>query len=103
MVIVGFALMFLGVGYFIAAFGVALTAFRKVVDFQFERHREIWVRDGRPVGGKATRSEVSFLGSEFAAALCFQRWLIQRPDWLEAGSDGEAYRVRMARWSKGRS
>ncbi len=46
MVIVGFVLMFVGIGFFIATFSVALTAFRKLVDLQFQKHREIWVRVG---------------------------------------------------------
>jgi hypothetical protein len=98
MVIVGIVLMLFGTGSFIVAFGVSLAAFRSLVDFQFEKHHETWVRDGRPVGGRVTRPELSFLSSDLAATLCFQRWVMRRPDWLEPASAGEAFRTRAARW-----
>jgi hypothetical protein len=71
---------------------------RRLVDFQFEHYRDTWVRDGRPTGGKITRGQLSFFGSDLSRAVCGIRWLFRRPEWLPSDSDGERYRHRMVCW-----
>ena len=43
-----------GVGFYVATLGLALRAFRRLVDMEFESHHEAWVRDGRPPGVVST-------------------------------------------------
>lgn len=98
MIIATFVLMFGGLLSFVACFAASSQAGRRLVDFQFQNHHDTWVHDGRPAGGKLTRSELSFFGSGLAAILAFQSWAMRRPEWLPSDSDGEQFRVAMIRW-----
>jgi hypothetical protein len=99
MLIVGFCLMFGGLFFFIVASGVSRQAGRRLVDYEFQNHHEQWIRDGRPVGGRITRTELSFWGSDFASILAWNRWALRRPEWLLAGSVGESFLVSARRWA----
>lgn len=46
--------LFAGVGSHVATLGLALRAFRRLVDMEFESHHEAWVRDARPPGVVST-------------------------------------------------
>ena len=52
--------LFAGVGFYVATFGLALRAFRRLVDMEFESHLEAWVRDGRPPGMVSTWGRAQF-------------------------------------------
>jgi len=54
MLILSAITLFAGVGIYVATFGLALRAFRRLVDMEFERHHEAGVRDGLPPGVVST-------------------------------------------------
>lgn len=91
-------LMFGGTCFYFAAFNICITSYRRLVDYQFLHFHHIWEEDGRPIGGKITRSQVSFIGSDLFTAICGIKWAIKRPDWLTSESEGEKLRIRMLRW-----
>ena len=90
--------MFGGVAFYLVTWNFSLKAFREVVDFQYQNHNDAWVADGRPIGGKITRSKVTFLASDFATISCAIRWTISRPNWLPQGSVTDKFRIDMIRW-----
>jgi hypothetical protein len=90
--------MFGGVTFYLVTFNLSLKAFRKLVDFQFQNYNDLWVADGRPIGGKLTRSNLSFLASDFATISCAISWAISRPSWLSQGSFTDKFRINMIRW-----
>ena len=98
MLTLAFGLMFAGFVAFITASGLCGHAARRLVDFQFQNYHDAWVRDGRPVGGKITRHELSFIGSAFASITVTPGWLFARPAWLPAESAGELLRRAWIRW-----
>jgi hypothetical protein len=98
MFIVSLALMFGGLIFYLVTFNLSLKAFRKVVDFEFQNHNDFWVADGRPIGGKVTRSNLTFVGSDFATISRWIRWTISRPSWVSPESITDKLRVSMIRW-----
>ncbi len=98
MFIVSLALMFGGVTFYLVTLNLSARAFRKVVDFQFQNHNDAWVADGRPIGGKITRRNLSFFASDFATISCGISWTISRPSWLPQGSATDKFRIAMIRW-----
>lgn len=91
-------MMFGGIAFYALALNFSLTAFRRLVDYQYQNHRDIWVADGKPRGGKMTRKDLSFLGSDFAASLCGISWAVKRPPWLPPGSTVAGCRAKMIQW-----
>jgi hypothetical protein len=98
MFILSLALIFGGLTFYLVTFNLSLKAFRKVVDFQFQNHNDLWVADGRPIGGKMTRRNLSFFASDFATISCGISWTMSRPSWLPQGSEADKFRINMIRW-----
>jgi len=90
--------MFCGVAFYLVTLNLSVKAFRKVVDFQFQNYNDAWVADGRPIGGKITRRNLSFLASDFATISCGMSWMISRPSWLPQGSVTDKCRIDIIRW-----
>jgi hypothetical protein len=98
MFILSLALVFGGVAFYFVTLSLSVMAFRKVVDFQFQNYNDAWVSDGRPIGGKITRRNLSFFRSDFATFCCGISWTISRPNWLPRGSVTDKFRTEMIRW-----
>jgi hypothetical protein len=98
MLVLSLIMMFAGFGFYVVALNFSITAFRRLVDYQYQNHKDKWEADGRPRGGKITHKELSFFGSDFASSLCSISWAVRRPDWLSAGSFVEKFRIDMIRW-----
>lgn len=79
--------------------GVFISAYRKLTDYQFKNHHDSWLNEGRPTGGKITRSKTTFISSDIAQFFCILSRLFSRPDWLTEGSDADLYRSKMIRWA----
>jgi hypothetical protein len=90
--------MFGGVIFYLVTLNLSVRAFRKVVDFQFQNPNDAWVADGRPIGGKITRRNLSFFASDFATISCGISWTTSRPCWLPQGSVTDKFRTDMIRW-----
>ena len=95
-----FSLIFLfgSVIFYITSMGLFISSYRNLADYQFKHHHANWVEDGRPRGGKITRSEITFFTSDLASNFCILSWIFKMPTWLEKGSEGELYRSKMVRW-----
>jgi len=101
MTIVGFCLMFVGLGVAFWCSALANRYWRAVVDYEFEHHQAEWISDGRPTGGRITRPQLSFWASDVAATLAAGRWIFSPPNWLsEAGPAARARRGSI-RWGFG--
>ncbi len=98
MFMLSLALIFGGVAFYLVTLNLSVKAFRKVVDFQFQNYNDAWVADGRPIGGKITRRNLSFFASDFATISCGISWIISRPSWLLQGSVTDKFRTDMIRW-----
>ena len=84
-------------------FGIGVLGARisleRLVDIQHERHHDLWIADDRPVGGRRTRSEISFWISGSATQEVFGRWLFRTPLWARSNVVAEAWLKRMRVWS----
>ena len=98
MMVLSLILMFGGVLFYIFALNISIVSFRKLVDYQFQNFHDLWEKDGRPVGGKMTRSQLSFFGSDLSTTICGFEWAIKRPEWLEARSEADGFRRKMIHW-----
>lgn len=98
MMIFSLILMFGGILFYFLAFNISITSYRRLVDHQFQNFHDIWEQDGRPIGGKITRSQLSFLGSGFSTTFCGIKWAIKKPEWLELENDADKLRKKMIRW-----
>ncbi len=98
MFILSLVMMFGGIIFYIIALNLSVTSFRRLVDYEYLNHRQIWETDGKPRGGKITTKELSFLGSDLASNVCALSWAFKRPTWLPLESEAENYRVKMIRW-----
>ncbi len=98
MMILSLILMFGGVLFYIFALNISIVSFRKLVDYQFQNYRDLWEKDGRPIGGKITRNQLSFFGSDLSTTMCGFDWALKRPEWLQAGSEADEFRRKMIRW-----
>lgn len=98
MFIVSLIMMFGGFLFYAIALNLSMKSFRKLVDFQYVNHREVWLADGRPRGGKITKSDLSFLGSDLATNFCAFSWAFKRPVWILPESNNETLRIKMIRW-----
>jgi hypothetical protein len=97
MLVLAYVLAFVGISLVVSFLVLAEACRRYLVDYQFANHHDSWLETGRPLGGKATRAEASFFGSDFAAFATFG-WLFERPAWLPRDSCGEVLRRRAVRY-----
>jgi hypothetical protein len=98
MFILSLVMMFGGIIFYIIALNFSVTSFRKLVDYEYLNHKEIWEADGKPRGGKITVKDLSFFGSDLASNFCAFSWAFRRPTWLPLESDAERHRIKMIRW-----
>ena len=90
--------MFGGILFYIIAFNISISAFRGLVDYQFQNFYHLWEQDGRPTGGKVTRGQLHFVSSDLSSMICGIKWAIGKPEWLDKESDAEKRRKKMVRW-----
>ena len=78
----------------------ANTAFRGLVEYQFQHHRDDWRRHGSVAGDGESRNAVGFwnLSSEMSAASLFHKWLRANPDWAVGDIRAIEDLCRMRRW-----
>jgi hypothetical protein len=88
------------VGFPIFAFTMLKTAhhFRVLVDIEFAEFKDKWKADGRPVGGKASRKEASFLFSGISSSFCMMQWLVATPTWISSHPVAPQHLHRMRHW-----
>jgi hypothetical protein len=73
------------------ALGLASLYLRdKLIEHQFQHHRDEWIRDGRPIGGRASGMESTFWQGRFAR-IVVESWVWKTPEWVK--SDRKAERL----------
>lgn len=73
--------------------------FVRLVDLEHGEFHDEWLKDGRPVGGRASRKEASFWRSGFATQRCFNSWLVGSPTWAMNHRGARRLLVGMRSWS----
>ena len=73
----------------------------KLVEYQYENHRDIWISDGRPPGEGESKKEVGFgnLSSIQAGGSLFWRWYQETPDWAIGDINAVNLLARLRRWT----
>ncbi len=76
---------------FLALIGILLYAFfnfDRLVKIEYQRHKEDWIKDGKPIGFFWRAPESSWFRSSFAMQNLSMQWLFKTPDWTN--NDPEA-------------
>jgi hypothetical protein len=91
------ATIVLTVGILLATTGsaVARIGFDRLVDIQFRERPAEWEAAGRPVGGSATRKQVSFWRRGFSTHRQFYKWLAVPPEWALASGTSRPHARKM--------
>ena len=74
---------------------VGRYSFDTLVDIEFERFPDQWLRDGKPSGGRLSSRAASFWRSGFAAQDCFYRWMTHEPAWADGSREAQVWLRRM--------
>ena len=95
-------LLLMGMAFlvFVGSTLAANTAFRSLVEYQFQHHRDDWSRHGSVGGAGESRNAVGFwnLSSEMSAASLFHKWLRVNPEWAVGDIHAIENLCRMRRW-----
>ncbi len=66
--------------------GAATLVTSQLIELEYTEFRDQWLADGRPVGGKRSRTETSFWRSDLSRRSVMQRWLLETPTWVRGHS-----------------
>jgi len=69
-----------------------------MVDIEFEYFHDNWEADGKPTGGKNSRSNASFLKSDCSTFFSFYEWLISVPAWAQGNSEASKFLIGKTRF-----
>ena len=84
-VFVWFAVFLMAVGAIFSS-----LAFRRVVDVEYRRFHDEWLKDGKPIGGPASRKAASFWRSGFSTQRASNAWLVYTPAWVRESAEATA-------------
>jgi hypothetical protein len=91
----GCSLMIISLGFVITFWFRAMSAFDKLVKYEYENLPEQWERDGQPRGmfWKPQEKRVSLLKLFFLSnpAIAVFRFLFQTPQWVQDNSEPTVY------------
>ena len=66
----------------VVAAGATTFVTSQLIEVEYTEFREQWLADGRPIGGKGSRTEASFWVSGSSRSSVMQRWLLETPTWV---------------------
>ena len=75
------AIWALGVILVVAA-AIAMFVGSQLIEVEYTEFRDQWLADGRPAGGKRSRTEASFWVSGSSRNTVLNRWLLETPTWV---------------------
>jgi hypothetical protein len=87
-------------GSVIALVAVLLSSFYffdRLIRHEYRFYRDIWEKDGRPVGFLFRPPEATYFGSGFALQRCSFVWLFRTPLWVGGDSAAKTFLSRF-RW-----
>ena len=60
----------------------AIFNFDRLVKIEYQRYKEEWIKDGKPIGFFWRTPESSWLSSSFAMEKLTMQWLFKTPHWV---------------------
>ena len=84
---------------------LAFTNFDQLVKIEYNKYKEQWIKDGKPIGFFWRPPESNWFGSSIAMQRLSMRWIFRTPNWATGDPQAKIYlrklRIFVLTWNVG--